>query len=61
MKIHSFLLVFYLLKDVWYVPFSVVYSIPKPRGVHDGELQFDTFLFYIHCVFGDFYCLRYSL
>ncbi len=43
------------------VPFSVVYSIPEPRGVHDGELQFDAFLFYIHGVFGDFYCLRDSL
>lgn len=47
--------------NVWDVPFSVVHSIPKPRGVHNGELKFNTFLFYIHCVFGDFYCLCDSL
>ena len=44
-----------------FVPLSVVYSISKPRRVHDGEFQFHTFLFYIHRVFGDFYSLCDSL
>lgn len=43
------------------VPFSVVHSVPKPRGIHNGEFQFDTFLLYIHRVFGDFYSLCDSL
>lgn len=43
------------------LPFSVVDSIPKTRRVHNSELQFDTFLLNIHCVFGNFYCLSDSL
>lgn len=57
----NFLVIVFLFglirEDVCRVPFGVVYSIPKPGRVHDGELQFDTFLFYIHCVLGDFYSL----
>lgn len=49
------------IKSASNVPFRVVYRIPKPRSVHNGELQLDAFLFYIHCVLGDFYSLRDSL
>lgn len=44
-----------------FVPFSVVHSISESWSVHDGELEFDAFLFYIHRVFGDFDRLRDSL
>lgn len=59
-SVEKYAVLLWRLED-WHAPFSVVYSVPKTRRVHDGELQFDTFLLNVHCVFGDFYCLSDSL
>lgn len=44
-----------------HVPLGVVDSVAESWCVHDGELEFDSFLFYIHRVLGDFNRLCDSL
>lgn len=42
-------------------PFRVVDSIPEARSIHNGELQLDALLLYVHCVLQDLYCLADAL
>ena len=42
-------------------PLVVVDSVSKPRRVYDGELELDSFLFDVYCVFDDLHGLVNTL